>query len=60
MDLHVLDDNPFNLLPVPQTRIERVLAERAAGLGVEVRRGHELTVWVLTLGQPCDQCICLW
>jgi 2-polyprenyl-6-methoxyphenol hydroxylase-like FAD-dependent oxidoreductase len=43
MDLHVLDDNPFYLLPVPQTRIERVLAERAAELGVEVRRGHELT-----------------
>ncbi|HWM04711.1 MAG TPA: FAD-dependent monooxygenase, partial [Actinophytocola sp.] len=43
MDLHVLDDNPFYLLPVPQTRIERVLAERAAELGVEVLRGHELT-----------------
>ncbi|MDQ7909903.1 FAD-dependent monooxygenase [Phytohabitans sp. ZYX-F-186] len=43
MELGVLDDNPFYLLPVPQTRIERVLAERAAELGVEVRRGHELT-----------------
>ncbi|MGH3377679.1 MAG: FAD-dependent monooxygenase [Mycobacterium sp.] len=43
MDLRVLDDNPFYLLPVAQTRIERVLAERAAELGVEVRRGHELT-----------------
>jgi 2-polyprenyl-6-methoxyphenol hydroxylase-like FAD-dependent oxidoreductase len=43
MDLHTLDDNPFHLLPVPQTRIERVLADRAAALGVEVRRGHELT-----------------
>ncbi|WP_433379860.1 FAD-dependent monooxygenase [Actinoplanes sp. CA-142083] len=43
MDLHVLADNPFYLLPVPQTRIERILAERAAGLGVEIRRGHELT-----------------
>ncbi|MDQ4116877.1 MAG: FAD-dependent monooxygenase [Actinomycetota bacterium] len=42
MDLHTLDDNPFYLLPVPQTRIERVLADRAAELGVEVRRGHEL------------------
>ncbi len=42
MDLHMLDDNPFYLLPVPQTRIERVLADRAAELGVEVRRGHEL------------------
>ena len=43
MDLHILDDNPFYMLPVPQTRIEQVLAERAAELGVEVRRGHELT-----------------
>ena len=43
MDLRVLDDNPFYVLPVPQTRIERVLAERAAELGIEVRRGHELT-----------------
>lgn len=43
MDLHTLDDNPFYLLPVPQTRIERVLADRAAELGVEVRRGHEVT-----------------
>lgn len=43
MDLRTLDDNPFYLLPVPQTQIERVLAERAAELGVEVRRGHELT-----------------
>jgi 2-polyprenyl-6-methoxyphenol hydroxylase-like FAD-dependent oxidoreductase len=43
MDLHKLDDNPFYLLPVPQTRIERVLAERAAKLGAEIRRGHELT-----------------
>jgi len=43
VNLHVLDDNPFYLLSVPQTRIERVLAERAAELGVEVHRGHELT-----------------
>ena len=43
MDLHTLRDNPFYLLPVPQTRIEQVLAERAAELGVEVLRGHELT-----------------
>ena len=43
MDLHMLEDNPFYLLPVPQTRIERVLADRAAELGVEVRRGHALT-----------------
>ncbi|WP_431923392.1 FAD-dependent monooxygenase [Amycolatopsis tucumanensis] len=30
-------------LMVPQRRIEEVLAERAAELGVEVRRGHEVT-----------------
>lgn len=50
MDLRVLDDNPLYLLPMPQTRIERVLAERAAELGVEVRRGHELT----SLSQHAD------
>jgi 2-polyprenyl-6-methoxyphenol hydroxylase-like FAD-dependent oxidoreductase len=43
MDLRSLEDNPFHLLPVPQLRIERVLAERAAELGVEVRWGHQLT-----------------
>jgi len=43
MDLRLLDDNPFYLLPVPQTHLERVLADRVAELGVEVRRGHELT-----------------
>ncbi len=43
LDLRGLEDNPLYLLPVPQYRIEQVLAERAAELGVEVRRGHELT-----------------
>ncbi|MUL40919.1 FAD-dependent oxidoreductase [Streptomonospora sp. PA3] len=43
LDLHAVEDNPLYGLPVPQTRIEEVLAERAAELGVEVRRGHELT-----------------
>jgi 2-polyprenyl-6-methoxyphenol hydroxylase-like FAD-dependent oxidoreductase len=43
LDLTVLSDNPLYLLPVPQARLTQVLAERAAGLGVEVRRGHELT-----------------
>lgn len=36
-------DNPLHLLPVPQLRIEQVLEERAVELGVEIRRGHELT-----------------
>ena len=53
MDLATLDDNPFYLLPVPQTRIEQVLDERAAELGVEVRRGHELT----GLSQRADEVI---
>jgi 2-polyprenyl-6-methoxyphenol hydroxylase-like FAD-dependent oxidoreductase len=37
-----LPDNPVYLLMVPQRRIVEVLAERAAELGVEIRRGHEL------------------
>ena len=43
LNLATLDDNPFYLLPVPQPHIQHVLDERAAELGVEVRRGHELT-----------------
>jgi 2-polyprenyl-6-methoxyphenol hydroxylase-like FAD-dependent oxidoreductase len=43
LDLTVLEDNPLYVLPVPQARLTQVLAERAAELGVEVRRGHELT-----------------
>ena len=37
-----LPDNPLYILPVPQRRIEQMLAERAAELGVEVRRGSEV------------------
>lgn len=43
LDLRGVADNPLYLLPVPQRRIEQVLAERAAELGVEVHRGHEVT-----------------
>ncbi len=43
LDLRDLDDNPLYGLPVPQRRIEQVLEERAVELGVEIRRGHELT-----------------
>lgn len=43
LDLSGLDDNPLYGLPVPQRRIEQVLEERAVELGVEIRRGHELT-----------------
>ncbi|GAA4497151.1 FAD-dependent monooxygenase [Actinoallomurus oryzae] len=43
LPLHVLgDDNPMYVLPINQRDIERVLAERAAELGVDVRRGYEV------------------
>lgn len=41
--LSTVDDNALYALPVPQRRMEELLAERAAELGVEVRRGHEVT-----------------
>ncbi|WP_052372563.1 FAD-dependent monooxygenase [Amycolatopsis taiwanensis] len=43
LDLHDLPDNPLYTLAVPQHRIEQMLADRAAELGVEIRRGHEVT-----------------
>lgn len=43
LDLTLTDPNPLNILGVPQRRVEAMLNERAAELGVEVRRGHELT-----------------
>lgn len=43
LDLTVLEDNPLYLLPVPQPRLTQVIEERAAELGVDVRRGHEMT-----------------
>jgi 2-polyprenyl-6-methoxyphenol hydroxylase-like FAD-dependent oxidoreductase len=43
LDLRAVPDNPLYTLLVPQRRIEQVLAERAAELGVQVRRGHEVT-----------------
>jgi 2-polyprenyl-6-methoxyphenol hydroxylase-like FAD-dependent oxidoreductase len=38
-----LADNPVYTVLVPQRRIEEMLGERAAELGVEVRRGREVT-----------------
>lgn len=38
-----LADNPLNLLLASQQKIEAMLGERAAELGVETRSGHELT-----------------
>jgi 2-polyprenyl-6-methoxyphenol hydroxylase-like FAD-dependent oxidoreductase len=43
LDLAQLPDNPVYTVLVPQRKLEQVLAERAAELGVEIRRGHELT-----------------
>ncbi|MDX3226354.1 FAD-dependent monooxygenase [Streptomyces sp. ME19-01-6] len=43
LDLSDLPDNPLYTLMVPQRRIEQMLAERAAELGVEIRRDHEVT-----------------
>ncbi|PPK68306.1 FAD-dependent monooxygenase [Actinokineospora auranticolor] len=43
LPLEDVPDNPLHILPVPQRRLEEVLEQRAAELGVEVRRGHELT-----------------
>lgn len=43
LDLRSMEDNPICTVAVPQRRIEQVLEERAIELGVEIRRGHELT-----------------
>ncbi|PRY34767.1 FAD-dependent monooxygenase [Umezawaea tangerina] len=43
LDLSLLDDSPVHNLPVPELRTVQVLEERAVELGVEIRRGHELT-----------------
>ena len=37
-----LADNPVYTLLVPQRKLEEVLAERAAELGADIRRGHEV------------------
>jgi 2-polyprenyl-6-methoxyphenol hydroxylase-like FAD-dependent oxidoreductase len=43
LPLATLPDNPVYLIMVPQRRIEEMLAERAAELGVTIRSGHALT-----------------
>jgi 2-polyprenyl-6-methoxyphenol hydroxylase-like FAD-dependent oxidoreductase len=43
LDLTLSPETAFHLLPVPQRRIAAMLTERATELGVEIRRGHELT-----------------
>ncbi|MEU7854559.1 FAD-dependent monooxygenase [Nonomuraea sp. NPDC049141] len=52
LPLHVLGDkNPMYLLPVNQRDLERVLNERAAELGTDVRRGWD----ALSFSQTDDQ-----
>jgi 2-polyprenyl-6-methoxyphenol hydroxylase-like FAD-dependent oxidoreductase len=43
LPLYELPDNPVYTVLVPQRRIEAMLAERATELGVEIRRGHEIS-----------------
>lgn len=43
LNLGILADNPLYTLPVPQARLEAMLADRAAELGVDVRLGQEVT-----------------
>ncbi|MEV0004805.1 FAD-dependent monooxygenase [Micromonospora sp. NPDC050980] len=43
LDLRGVADNPLHGLPVPQRQIERMLTDRAAELGVRVRRGCEVS-----------------
>ncbi|SBT37286.1 FAD-dependent monooxygenase [Micromonospora auratinigra] len=50
LDLTMLADNPHYALGVPQARLEATLAARAAELGVDLRRGHE----VVDLRQRAD------
>ncbi|MBE1583203.1 FAD-dependent monooxygenase [Nonomuraea angiospora] len=52
LPLHALgDENPMYLLPVNQRDLERVLGERAAELGAQVRRGWD----VLSFSQNEDR-----
>ncbi|GAA1367068.1 FAD-dependent monooxygenase [Streptomyces beijiangensis] len=43
LDLSLLPSSPVYALPAPQRHIVQVLEERALELGVEIRRGHEVT-----------------
>jgi len=42
VDFTHLDDPPLHALPLPQPQLERLLGERAAELGADVRRGQEV------------------
>jgi 2-polyprenyl-6-methoxyphenol hydroxylase-like FAD-dependent oxidoreductase len=43
LDFTQLADPPLHALPLPQPLLERLLDERAGELGVDLRRGHEVT-----------------
>ncbi|SCF39315.1 2-polyprenyl-6-methoxyphenol hydroxylase [Micromonospora matsumotoense] len=43
LDLDLLDTEHPYTLGIPQARTEAYLVEHAAGLGAEIRRGHEIT-----------------
>ena len=42
LDFTHLADPPMQVMQLPQPQLERVLDERAAELGAEIRRGHEV------------------
>ncbi|OUC97265.1 FAD-dependent monooxygenase [Streptosporangium minutum] len=42
LDFTQLADPPLHALPLPQQQLERLLDDRAAELGVDIRRGHEV------------------
>jgi 2-polyprenyl-6-methoxyphenol hydroxylase-like FAD-dependent oxidoreductase len=42
LKLSILDDNPMYGIMIPQRRLEALLEERTAELGVPIHRGHEL------------------
>ncbi|MFF0154062.1 FAD-dependent monooxygenase [Micromonospora sp. NPDC005203] len=50
LDLTMLAENPHYVLGAPQAQLEAALAARAAELGVDLRRGHE----VVDLRQRAD------
>ncbi|NAS25720.1 NAD(P)-binding protein [Herbidospora sp. NEAU-GS84] len=43
LDFTRMQDPPMHALPLPQQLLERLLGERAGELGVDLRRGHEVT-----------------
>jgi 2-polyprenyl-6-methoxyphenol hydroxylase-like FAD-dependent oxidoreductase len=43
LDLVPIPGHSLYALPIPQRRVEELLAQRAEALGAEIRRGHEVT-----------------